>query len=65
MNSVPFARGPYDGAIFTFCERLPDRVDLAVDCVGGDPGDPKLQEVLRFNLGNEVDGIMIVRTPNR
>jgi len=62
MVGVPFVRGPYDGANFTFADRLPEEIHLLIDCLDADASDPKFQEALRVNLpGAESDGLVVAR----
>ena len=61
MTTVSLVGGPYEGAEFTFAERLPDRIEVAVDCVKGDGSDTELQETIRFNLSGNVDGVVVMR----
>ena len=62
MASVPFIGGPYDGASFTFADRLPERINLQIDCLDADAADPKFREALRFNLSrDEIDGLVVMR----
>jgi hypothetical protein len=60
MHSVTFVHGPYDDAIFSFCDRLPDGINLVVECVNGNPLNSELRDLLHSNLSGDVNGIMIV-----
>ena len=50
MIGVPLNRGPYDGAQFTFVDRLPERILLEIECMDVDATDPDFQEAYRANL---------------
>jgi hypothetical protein len=55
MNGVPFRGGPYDGASFSFSDRLPERVELSVRCCHASTPDPEYHEALIALLGIEPD----------
>ncbi len=59
---VFFVGGPYDGADFTFAERLPDRIEFGVKCLNADVNDPDVQEAIRENLSPpERDALVVTR----
>lgn len=59
---VPFVGGPYDGADFTFAERLPDRIEFGVNCLNADMNDPDVQEAIDENLSPpELHALVVTR----
>jgi hypothetical protein len=61
-NTATLVGGPYDGSGFTFADRLPEGINLAIDCVDADAADPRFRAALRANLSPaERDGLVVIR----
>ena len=59
---VKFVGGQYDGADFTFTDRLPEQIELTADVVGGNINDPSFKEVIETNLApSDRDGMIVIR----
>ncbi|HEV7221784.1 MAG TPA: hypothetical protein VGN42_03730 [Pirellulales bacterium] len=60
MYRVPFKGGQYDGVELTFTDRLPEEIELAFDCVGGDMNSDAFREAFEVNLAPDERDLAIL-----